>query len=584
MRHFLVLKEYFLKFKKRIFLGLVALIVVNGLQLILPQIARHVVDGLDAGIVSNKSLLSWALIILLVAVFMAVCRFFWRYFVLGTSHKIRELLRNRFFDHLQDLSFTFFNNTKTGELMALATNDILAVRRAVGIGIIIIIDTAFLIIASLIMMLRIDYVLTLLALIPLPLLSFTTFFMGRALHVRFRSVQDAFARLTDRVQENLAGIRVVKAFVQESFELSDFKSYNQYYVSENMRLVKIWGAFFPLLMMLGGISTAIVLLWGGREVVVNSISLGDFVAFTLYLGILIWPMMGIGWVVNILQQGAASMGRINGVLNSKPDIIDAPGAHAVTDGLDGSITFSGVTFRYGEELPPVLEDFDLRIGAKQQVAIVGRTGEGKSTLVSLIPRVFEPEKGEVLVDGRKVSEYRIKDLRRRIGFVPQDAFLFSLSLRENIAFGKPDATLDEVMEASRIAQIYDEIMELPKQFDTVIGERGISLSGGQRQRVTIARAILLDPDILVLDDALSSVDTETEEKIVTGLMPLMKRRTTLVITHRISSIKGIERIIVLSEGRIVEDGSHESLMAHAGIYRRLYERQILKERLEREGK
>ncbi len=581
MRHFLVLKEYFLRYKYRILVGLIALTIVNGLQLILPQIARYVVDNLDAGTMGGKELVKWALIILLVAVFMAMCRFVWRYFVLGTSHKIRELLRNRFFDHLQELSFTFFNNTKTGELMALATNDILAVRRAVGIGIIIIIDTIFLIIASLIMMFRINVVLTLFALIPLPLLSLTTLFMGRALNIRFKNVQDAFAKLTDRVQENLAGIRVVKAFVQESFEVSDFKSYNQSYVSENMRLVKIWGAFFPLLMLLGGFSTAIVLLWGGRQVVMNTISLGDFVAFTLYLGILIWPMMGIGWVVNIFQRGSASMGRINAVLRSEPEITDLPKAQAIKGHLEGNITFSDVTFRYGEVLPSVLEGFSLDIGAREQVAIVGRTGEGKSTLVNLIPRVFEPERGSVLVDGRAVSEYRIKDLRSRIGFVPQDAFLFSLSLRENIAFGNPDASMDEIVAAAKVAQIYEEIMALPKEFDTVIGERGVSLSGGQRQRVTIARAILLKPDILILDDALSSVDTETEEKIVKGLMPVMKKRTTLVITHRISSIKDIERIIVLSEGKIIEDGSHEELMKQTGLYRRLYERQILKDKLQR---
>jgi ATP-binding cassette subfamily B multidrug efflux pump len=582
VRNFAVLRVYFVKYKKRIFLGLIALLIVNGLQLILPRIAKYVVDGLNSGIMTGGGLLKWAFVILLVAVFMAVCRFFWRFYVLGTSHKIRELLRNKFFSHLQTLSFNYFNNTKTGELMALATNDILAVRRAVGIGIIIIVDTIFLTLAALTMMFRINVVLTLFALIPLPFLSFSTFFLGRALHIRFTSVQEAFARMTDRVQENLSGIRVIKAFVQESFELSDFKSYNQYYVSENMRLVRIWGAFFPLLMMLGGISTAIVLLWGGKQVILNSISLGDYVAFSLYLGILIWPMMGIGWVVNILQRGAASMGRINAVLESESEILDLPDACAITERLKGSIEFSNVSFRYSPELPTVLDNFTLRIGAKEQVAVVGRTGEGKSTLVSLIPRVFEPAHGEVKVDGKRVEKYRIKDLRRRIGFVPQDTFLFSLSLRENIAFGKPEASLEEVENAARIAQIYDEIMEFPSEFETVIGERGVSLSGGQRQRVAIARAILLDPDILVLDDALSSVDTETEEKIVKGLMPVIKERTTIIITHRISSIKNINRIIVIGEGGIREDGTHEELMARGGVYKNLYEKQILKDRLERE--
>ncbi|MCK4575520.1 ATP-binding cassette domain-containing protein, partial [candidate division WOR-3 bacterium] len=467
MKHFIVLKEYFIKYKNRIMLGLIALIIVNWLQLILPRFVKYVVDDINTGKMTGISLYKWALLILLVAFFMAFFRFFWRYFILGTSHKIRELLRNRFFSHLQTLSWDYFSNTKTGELMALATNDILAVRRAVGIGIVIIVDTIFLAIGSLIMMFRININLTLYALIPLPLLSVSTFFMGRALHVRFRNVQDAFAKLTDKVQENLAGIRVVKAFVQESFELDNFESYNQFYVSKNMQLIKIWGAFFPLLMLLAGISTAIVLLMGGKHVIINVITLGDFVAFTLYLTILTWPMMGIGWVVNILQQGAASMGRINKVLETEPEIRDLPHAISVTKPLRGMVEFSNVYFRYSKRLLYVLEDFNLQIREKDQIAVVGRTGEGKSTLVNLIPRVFEPESGAVLIDGKNVKDYRLRDIRKRIGFVPQDTFLFSLSLKENIGFGEPSISLEHIVRATKIAQIYDEIMEFPDKFDTV---------------------------------------------------------------------------------------------------------------------
>ncbi len=465
--------------------------------------------------------------------------------------------------------------------MALATNDILAVRRAVGIGLVILTDTIVLTIASLIMMFRINMLLTFYVLIPLPLLSISTFFLGKALHVRFKNVQDAFAKLTDKVQENLSGIRVVKAFVQESYEVYNFKKYNQFFVRENMRLVKIWGGFFPLLMLLAGVSTAIVLFWGGRQVIMNIITLGDFVAFTSYLAILTWPMIGIGWVVNLLQRGSASLGRINQVLETEPKIKDLPQALRITRSLKGTIEFSDVHFRYSKKLPYVLKSIDLKILAKEQVAIVGRTGEGKTTLVNLIARVFEPESGAVLIDGKDVKNYRLKDIRRRIGFVPQDTFLFSLSLKENIGFGNPEIPMERIIEAAKVAQIYDEIMEFPNKFDTVIGERGVSLSGGQKQRIAIARAIILDPDILILDDALSSIDTETEEKIIGKLTPIMKERTTIIITHRMSSIKNISRIIVIEAGSITEDGSHEELISHGGMYKNLYEKQMLKEKLER---
>ena len=581
MRNFAILKKYFLRYKYRILLGLIALIIVDGLQLVIPRILKYAVDGINTGKLATFGLFKFGVFIVSIAVVIAIFRFFWRYFVIGTSLKIQEHLRNRFFSHLQGLSFSYFNNTKTGELMALATNDILAVRRAIGPGIVILTDTIFLTIASLIMMFKINIILTFYALIPLPLLSISTFFIGRALHIRFRNVQAAFAKLTDRVQENLAGIRVVKAFVQESFEIYNFKKQNQFFVDENMRLVKIWGGFFPLLTLLAGASTAIVLFWGGRQVIMNIITLGDFVAFTSYLAILTWPMMGIGFVVNILQRGSASMGRVNKVLNTKPEIKNLPDAVNVTGKLRGEIEFKDIYFRYSKELPYVLKGVNLKIAGKEQIAIVGRIGEGKSTLVNFIPRVIEPVTGEVFIDGRNIRNYKIASLRKRIGFVPQDTFLFSMSLKENIAFGVPNTPMEKIIEASKIAQIYDEIMELPSKFDTEIGERGVSLSGGQKQRVAIARAIIFDPDILILDDALSSVDTETEEKIINALLPVMEKRTTIIITHRISSVKNLKRIIVLDNGIVKEDGNHKQLMQLGGIYKNLYEKQLLKEKLER---
>jgi len=581
LRHFATLKKYFIKFLPRLIIGVIALIIVDGLQLVIPRILKYAVDGINTGKIQGILLFKFALAIVLISVLIAVFRFFWRYFVIGSSMRIQELLRNRFFSHLQTLSFSYYNSTKTGELMALASNDILAVRRAIGIGLVILTDTIFLSIAAIIMMLKINVVLTLYTLIPLPLLSISTFFMGRALHTRFKNVQDAFAKLTDKVQENLSGIRVVKAFVQESFEVKNFRKYNKFFIKENMRLVKIWGGFFPLLMFLGGISTAIVLFWGGRQVIFNIITLGDFVAFTSYLAILSWPMMGIGWVVNILQRGAASMGRINEVLKTEPEIKNLPNAITVKKPLEGKIELKDIKFKYSKELPYVLKSVSITIMEKEQIAIVGRTGEGKSTLVSLIPRVLEPESGTVAIDGKNIEKYEVKGIRSRIGFVPQDTFLFSLTLKENIAFGKPNASMEEIIRAAKIARIYDEIMDFPIKFDTVIGERGISLSGGQKQRIAIARAVILDPDILILDDALSSVDTETEQKIMQALMPVMKRRTTIVITHRISSIKNINRIIVIDDGRIREDGNHNELMQRAGVYSNLYEKQILRERLEK---
>jgi ATP-binding cassette subfamily B multidrug efflux pump len=573
------LLKHFARYKWAVFGGLLCLLVVDALQLIIPRIIKSAVDDLTYRGAAQTDLVGYGLRIVAIAAVMSVLRFYWRFFIIGTSRHIEEDIRNALYSHLQKLSARYYAVNRTGDLMAHAINDLNAVRMACGIGIVAMADALVLGLATIGFMLAINVKLTLLALVPMPVIALFTMRVGRMLHSRFEKVQETFSELTERVRESLAGIRVVKAYSQESHELHRLSDVGKEYVRKNIRLVRVWGAFFPFIMMLSSMSVVIIIFFGGRQVMLGSITTGDLVALTSYLGILTWPMMAMGWVVNILQRGAASMGRINKILGTEPEIADREGAEELTDPR-GEVEFSEVTFSYEDKSEPALAGVSFRIPPGNTLGILGRTGSGKSTVCDLLLRIYETDEGGVLLDGRDVKELTLRSLRASIGYVPQDTFLFSDTVRENIRFGDPGANDERVNEAARIAGILEEIEAFPKGLDTLVGERGVTLSGGQKQRIAIARALLGAPSVVVLDDALSSVDTATEERIQLALRSALTDRTSVIVSHRISSLKHADEIIVLDEGRVLERGGHEELLANGKLYSSIYERQLLEEEME----
>jgi ATP-binding cassette subfamily B protein len=467
----------------------------------------------------------------------------------------------------------------TGDLMSRNNNDLSAVRMVLGPAIMYSVNTFFTFVFALTMMIRLNVSLTLIALSPLPIVSLLVIKYGKVIHARFKEVQEQFSNISTRVQENLSGIKVVKAFGREQQEIEDFKMANMQYLQLNRRLVKVWGVLYPLVELLAGIGILIVLWWGGSQVIHGKLTLGEFVAFNSYLAMLIWPSIALGWVVNITQRGAASMARLNEVLDEKPEIITPPVPAVPLDyTIRGKIEFKNVQFGYREE-QPVLQNVSLKIQPGQTAAIVGSTGSGKTTLLQLIPRMYDPSSGEILIDDIPLKSFPLSVLRNQIGFVPQDAFLFSDTIQENIGFGVDNFTQEAAREASRIAWFEEEIMSFPKQYETVIGERGITLSGGQKQRATIARAILKDPAILIFDDSFSNVDTYTEDRILQNLREFRKGRTCILVAHRISTIQDADWIYVLEHGTIVEQGTHVSLLVRHGIYYQLYQKQLIEEEL-----
>ncbi len=554
-------------YRGRVLAGLAALVMVDAAGMGVPLIVRDAINRIGRG---EAGLLRSALWIVALATVAMLFRFLWRYFFIGSSRRIERALRAQLFRHLLSQPASFYNQRRTGDLMAHATNDIDAVTRACGFGVLTIADPLLMIPVAVGIMLSIDPRLTLLAVLPLPLLTVMMLGFGKIIHRRFESVQEGFSALMEKVRENVAGIHVVKSFVQERGTETDFAHSNQSYVDRNMHLVRVWGMFHPLIELLSGATLAIILWVGGTAVVRARLTLGDFVAFTQYLSMLAWPMIGLGWAVNILQRGKASLGRINELLAVEPTI-SSPDKPEPLQGT--SIELRNLSFRYPdaeEETRLALDQVDLQIGEGETLGIVGLTGAGKSTLAYLIPRLFDPPPGSVRIGGTDVRKLDLAELRRAIGYVPQIPFLFQATVAENIAYGNPEMDRKRVEQAAQQAGIHEEIRRFPHGYDTEVGERGISLSGGQKQRVAIARALLLDPRILILDDPLSAVDAEREELILGNLRDVFRERTTLVIAHRISAVMHADRIIVLDSGCIAEQGGHRELVDAGGTYQRIW--------------
>jgi ATP-binding cassette subfamily B protein len=568
--------SYYKKVPLKMFFGFFMLVAVDIAQLISPRIIQRAIDYIISLPSPNNDysyLLQFTLLIFALAIAIGIFRFFWRIIIIGRAHFIEMDFKNRLFKHLLTLSSSFFNRTKTGDIMAHMTNDMESVRRACAFGVIAGFDAVFLFIATLVFMLFLNVKLTLFAIIPLPIISFISIFFIRLLFKKFKSVQETFSSMTEKVREMISGVKIIQAFQQEEAEVNNFDKLSRHYVNENITLIKIWGTMFPLIFILAQIEMAIILLVGGQQVILNELTTGELVAFFSYLGIIIWPMTAIGMVTNIFQRGNASYQRINEFLREKSDIQDIPKAEYRN--LQGDIKFEKVNFSYNERM--VLDNINIHIKKGQYVGICGKIGSGKSTVARLILRVIEPQSGKIIYDSIDYKEIKIAAVRESIGYVPQDSFLFSETIEENVRFGQPDTTDEEIIEACKIASIHQNIMELKDQYRTIVGEKGVTLSGGQKQRLCLARAIIRKPKVIILDDALSAVDTDTERKIIKNLRNYSRGITTIVISHRISSFINADNIFVLDQGRVENSGTHRELIKKSDIYKGIYKIQKLEE-------
>ncbi|HTC75106.1 MAG TPA: ABC transporter ATP-binding protein [Edaphobacter sp.] len=569
------LVPYLRRYWKHLAWGGVAVILYNVIKVLIPVVIGHAIDDMQHGITESKVLFH-ALRLLLIAALSAIFLYICRQVIIGASREIEFDLRNDIFANLERQSPSYYHTHRTGDIMARTTNDLNAVRMLLGPAIMYSANTIVFTAAALPFMYRISPKLTFFAFVPLPMASILVQYFGARIHRRFERIQAMFSDISAKAQENFSGARLIRAFAQEEAEIASFETANLEYIKRSLYLVRLMAMLWPTLEFVLGLSLMITLLVGGHEVVSHRISVGQFTAFNVYMVQLTWPMIAVGWVVNLFQRGTASVVRIDELLKQQPSIADAPNATDIP--VTGDIEFRNLTFAY-PDAPPVLHDINLRIPAGTSLAIVGPTGSGKSTLVSLIPRLHDASPDTVLIDGQPIRNFTLATLRKSIGFVPQETFLFSETIRQNIAFGRPDASPEQVEEAATIAHISTEILEFPKGFDTEVGERGLTLSGGQKQRTAIARAIIRDPKILILDDALASVDTYTEERILSGLKRNMEGRTTVFISHRISTARNADQIAVLVAGRIAELGTHDELIARNGYYTSLFEKQRLEEEL-----
>jgi ATP-binding cassette subfamily B protein len=601
------LAPYLKRYRGGLFWGGLCVLFNNGIWVLFPQVLRRAVNDLHTGVTRQK-LLTYSLLIIAIALIKGIFQFLTRWVVIGISRDIEFDLRNDLFAHLERLSYSYYQRNRTGDIMARATNDLNAVRMLLGPAIMYSANTIVFTAGALGFMLAISPKLTLFAFLPLPIASIVIQYFGRRIHERFERIQAMFSDISARAQENFSGARVIRAYVQEQAEIAAFENANQEYIRRSLGLVRLMGMLWPTLELMLGAAVVIVLWLGGRQVLLGKMNVGDFVAFNTYMVQLTWPVIALGWVINIFQRGTASLVRIQEILSQQPEITDAigPSGHRVigsskdqtpaardfafqspddpitrSPDFQGEIEFRNLNFAYNGT--SVLKDINLRIPAGSSLAIVGPTGSGKTTLVNLIPRIYDAAPGTVLIDGRSVRQFPLDSLRRQIGFVPQETFLFSDTIRENIAFGVKqedgEASLNDIKAAAEAANIAQDIESFPEGYNTMVGERGITLSGGQKQRTAIARALLRSPRILILDDALSSVDTHTEDRILNHLREIMSGRTTIFISHRVSTVRNADCIAVLHHGRIVELGTHDQLIARNGYYTDLYNKQLLEEEL-----
>ncbi len=581
MKDLLPLFPYIKKYKFKIYLGFFFVAVSIFLGSLYPLILGSAVDELTNPI-NKHSFLYYASISVSLVLVSGVFLFFTRQTIIVVSREIENDLRYDFFSHLQKLDKTFYDGNTTGDLMAHATNDINNVRNLLGPGIMYSIQTLLRTVVTLIILFNISTFITLISLLPLPLISFLVYKVMKHTYSRSMKVQESFSKMTTKAQENFSGIRVIKSYVREKFEIEEFNKISRDYQGKNLSLARLQAYSFPMMFLLTGLSIILVIYFGGLKIIEGKLTLGNITEFMIYLGQLTWPMIAFGWIINLVQRAAPSMKRLMKIINTEPSIKDDENTDiSITENeIKGEIGLINVSFKYPETEKFVLKNLNLKIPGGSTLGIIGLTGEGKTTFINLIPRIYELTEGKILIDGIDIKKIPLNILRRSIGIVPQESFLFSDSIERNIVYSSDSINSDEVIKASQISGLYKDVNLFPEKFKTILGERGITLSGGQKQRTAIARAVYMKPKILILDDSLSAVDTHTEEEILTGLKEVMKQRTSIIISHRISTIQNADKVIVISDGKIKEEGTHQQLIEKEGIYYNIYQKQLLEEEIE----